>query len=76
MSKNKPYHVCPRCGNHLDPGEHCDCEDIKNEPRHVKCKDCGKEWNVSAMLEIPWYGYRCPTCTEKYRRRTAGQARR
>lgn len=19
------YKICPRCGAHLDPGEHCDC---------------------------------------------------
>jgi len=21
------YRECPRCGAHLDPGEHCDCKD-------------------------------------------------
>ncbi len=21
------YNVCPKCGSHLDPGEHCDCGD-------------------------------------------------
>lgn len=23
------YRVCPSCGAHLDPGEHCDCQEIK-----------------------------------------------
>lgn len=27
MSKSKPYNTCPRCGSHLDHGEHCTCED-------------------------------------------------
>lgn len=22
------YYVCPKCGNNLDPGEKCDCEEI------------------------------------------------
>ncbi len=25
------YHVCPSCGSHLDPGERCDCTNIKKE---------------------------------------------
>ena len=25
------YHVCPSCGSHLDPGEKCDCTNIKKE---------------------------------------------
>lgn len=24
------YRTCPNCGAALDPGERCDCEDIKN----------------------------------------------
>ena len=23
------YKTCPKCGAALDPGEHCDCEEIK-----------------------------------------------
>ena len=23
----RPYHECPFCGAHLDPGERCDCQD-------------------------------------------------
>lgn len=25
------YHVCPSCVSHLDPGERCDCTNIKKE---------------------------------------------
>lgn len=25
------FHVCPRCGAHLDPGETCDCLDVEAE---------------------------------------------
>lgn len=25
------YDVCPKCGATLDPGEPCDCEDVKQE---------------------------------------------
>lgn len=23
------YRICPNCGAHLDPGEKCDCEEIR-----------------------------------------------
>ena len=26
------FHVCPRCGSNLDPGEICDCEVNQEEP--------------------------------------------
>ena len=29
------YNECPRCGAHLDPGEHCDCQANK-EPVAAK----------------------------------------
>lgn len=29
------YHVCPSCGSHLDPGEKCDCTNIKKETNPV-----------------------------------------
>lgn len=25
------YHTCPYCGANLDPGEHCDCENEREE---------------------------------------------
>lgn len=35
------YNICPICGNNLDPGEKCDCEDEKASDlefyrRHLK----------------------------------------
>ncbi len=36
-------------------------------PRYEICKDCGRRWNVSAGLEIPFGDYLCPWCTAKYR---------
>ncbi|MBR3784830.1 MAG: hypothetical protein IKJ77_00260 [Firmicutes bacterium] len=24
------FEVCQKCGAHLDPGEKCDCEEVKN----------------------------------------------
>lgn len=26
------YRRCPICGAYLDPGEHCDCQQVKEEP--------------------------------------------
>lgn len=25
------YRICPKCGAHLDHGEHCDCEEHKEQ---------------------------------------------
>ena len=25
------YNVCPDCGAHLEPGEHCDCKERREE---------------------------------------------
>lgn len=30
------YKVCPNCGANLDPGERCDCEDIKEPGRRCE----------------------------------------
>lgn len=27
------YHVCPRCGAHLDPGERCDCGENRGKEK-------------------------------------------
>lgn len=43
---------------------------IYREYRYEVCGGCGLEWNVSKQLTIPWYGYRCPRCTNKWRRIT------
>jgi len=28
------YRTCPECGANLDPGEHCDCQTLKEEEKH------------------------------------------
>lgn len=28
--------ICPYCGAHLDPGEHCDCRDEESLPEEQK----------------------------------------
>ena len=30
------YHVCPNCGSNLDPGEHCNCQNYKEENSRKK----------------------------------------
>ena len=35
--------------------------------RYEKCRECGKEWNVSKLAEIPLNGYLCPRCWSKCR---------
>lgn len=29
------FHICPRCGAHLDPGEVCDCRNEEKAPASV-----------------------------------------
>jgi len=29
------YNVCPKCGCNLDPGEKCDCENLKTEQQET-----------------------------------------
>lgn len=31
------YNRCDTCGAHLDPGEHCDCKEVK-QVRHYECE--------------------------------------
>lgn len=31
------YKICPKCKAHLDPGEHCDCEE--EEKRKEECAE-------------------------------------
>lgn len=81
----KPYEVCPNCGSHLDPGEHCDCEGNAKEPkansacakdqeaRYEVCVECGTMWNISQQTAVPWHGYLCPVCRWKRRRGGGGR---
>ena len=34
--------------------------------RYEKCRECGRDWNVSRGAEIPKSGYLCPKCWSKY----------
>ncbi|MCD8005083.1 MAG: hypothetical protein LUE91_05465 [Oscillospiraceae bacterium] len=36
-----PYHICSRCGAHLDPGEQCDCMD-RVQPRERAARPDGR----------------------------------
>lgn len=36
------YRICPDCGAHLDPGEHCDCRDNEKSPTSAANADGGK----------------------------------
>lgn len=36
-SETMYYYICDICGSHLDPGERCDCIEIRREKeRHVR----------------------------------------
>lgn len=42
----------------------------KENCRQEKCRDCGRWWVVSIMAKIPYYGYRCPACCGKQKKRS------
>lgn len=79
---SKPYKICPECGDHLDPGEICNCKEAPQatgnpsrahtqrqspERRYEICRECGKDWNVSRQAVIPKSGYLCPKCWSRSR---------
>jgi hypothetical protein len=33
------YHICPKCGANLDPGEPCDCEENEEDEFHENDTD-------------------------------------
>lgn len=33
------YRTCPYCGAHLDPGEHCDCQDENLSTQQAERKE-------------------------------------
>lgn len=33
------YNTCPFCGDNLDPGEHCECQDIREKKRRKRIAD-------------------------------------
>lgn len=36
------YRICPGCGSYLDPGERCDCHDIRKAAPDVASIQSGK----------------------------------
>ena len=50
------YNVCEKCGAHLDPGEHCDCESEKKRQKEFYSK---RLWMnaVSGQYAFCWAGY-------------------
>ena len=40
----------------------------RTSARHEKCQECEQDWNVSKLAKVPWTGYICPRCREKFRR--------
>lgn len=46
--KRQYFNICKACGAHLDPGERCDCEEIKM----TRCQ--GKDWpDITAPVKVP-----------------------
>ena len=43
------YIVCPKCGAHLDPGEHCDCRDEREEKLRKRLAD---NLRIQELLEV------------------------
>lgn len=53
---SKMYRTCPRCGAHLDHGEHCDC--VSHKPRTNaasagKTRESWQQQNVALPLSCP-----------------------
>lgn len=54
------YRTCACCGAHLDPGEHCDCDEHEQPeveearlPRRTRTI-YPREWNSEAYLRQRW----------------------
>lgn len=53
------YRICPHCRAHLDPGEHCDCDEQEciDPPRRPVAKKPTippREWNSQAYIQQKW----------------------
>lgn len=49
------YHVCPKCGCNLDPGEKCDCESEKSKREHFYM-DRTKMNPITGQMAFWWDG--------------------
>lgn len=47
------YNVCPKCGGTLDPGEHCDCEEVKEREPHKWERLLVKEKGTNQLM-VNW----------------------
>lgn len=53
------YRICPHCRAHLNPGEHCDCDEqecIDTPRRQVAKKPTipPREWNSQEYIQQKW----------------------
>lgn len=53
------YKICPHCQAHLDPGEHCDCDeqeciDTPRRPVAKKPTIYPREWNSLEYIQQKW----------------------
>lgn len=46
------FTICPRCGAHLDPGEHCDCEVCKPAFRFDTSKKIREEPDGQLKFDV------------------------
>lgn len=47
------YNVCPKCGGTLDPGEPCDCEEVKEREQHTYERLLVKEKGTNQLI-VNW----------------------
>lgn len=47
------YSVCPKCGGTLDPGEPCDCEEVKEIEQNKWNRLLMKERNTNQLV-VNW----------------------
>lgn len=57
-------YICERCGAHLDPGEHCDCEqyeqpEMEMARRAAKPRRRKPVYNSPEYLEQQWREFDC-----------------
>ena len=47
-------YICPYCGDHLDPGEHCECQEEKEESRkaieNLMIPDCNGQMTLKEAI--------------------------
>ena len=46
------FHICPRCGSHLDPGERCDCETQRQKAENGYIKKIREEPDGQLRFDI------------------------